>query len=572
MAAVTDQHRGRPGPTFERSAPEPRSTVLRDRLNVWVPFALVAVGLLGGTWLRLVAIFSKHQMEHDEAVTYLAATGHMAAFQRARYGGLAGHWVPATQWKKLLSPGPFWSFGRIASGLARYDEHPPLHFWLLHVWIFAFGMTLRTGAVLNVLIAATTCLCLFGFACYVLASRWQAAFVAVVWVLSPATITTSYMARHYDLFALVTVCCLWLFALCSDTQRRLTWRLLVLLGLASAAGWLTHYQFALVLIAGCGLAVLRLAHHERRRLGLLLVAVLVGLLATAAINPLFLVAVRNQRVQDHVASTRLEQLRIENATVGLTRFFVYDKTSAQGRNSIEALNRWLAIAHHLRYSAVAVMCLVALAVWLFVRLRLGRRLAASMRSRDPGVAVPAYYLVAVGGLTVGMYLAFQSPLYAIAPRYLAAVWPFVAFVPVLVGRLLRRWAVIIAFVICLAVILPNGIHDARASTIPRVPVGEFAMANRVVLFNEERGNLLPVIWDLPPRVRVFVLPQANTYHDPSPWLDALRPGDVFVSIDGAMLSKLRAHVLEVLRGRFTLVLLKGKVNGAFQVYRLEASH
>ena len=508
-------------------------------------------------------------MEHDESVTYLAATGHMAAFQQARYGGLAGHWVSAAQWKALLSPGPFWSFGRVASGLARYDEHPPLYFWLLHVWTMVFGVTLHTGAVLNVVIAATTCLCLFGFACYVLASRWQAAAVAVVWALSPATIATSYMARHYDLFALVTVCCLWLFALCSDTRRRLTWRLLVLLGLASAAGWLTHYQFALVLIAGCGLAVLRLARHERRRLGLLLAAVLVGLLATAAVNPLFLMAVRHQRVQAHAFSARLELQRIENATVALTRFFVYDKTSAQGRTSIETLNHWLATARHLRSAALAVLCLVALVAWLSVRLRLGHRLLAWIRSRDPGVAVPVYYLFAVGGLTIGMYLAFQSPVYATAPRYLAAVWPFVAFVPVLVGRLFGRWAVIIAFAICLAVILPNGIHDARASTIPRVPAGEFATANRVFLSNEERGNLLPVIWDLPPRVRVFLLPQASTYHDPGSWLDALRPGDVFVSINGPMRPQLRAHVLEVLGGRFTLMRLKGRVNGAYRVYRLE---
>ena len=566
MVTATKVRTGHPSSSLE--SPQ-RSGTSGGPLYVWGPWLLVACGLLAGSWLRLIAIFSKHQMEHDESVTYLAATGHMTSFEQAINGGLSGHWVAASHWQQLLAPGPFWSFREIASGLARYNEHPPLYFWLLHVWIAVFGMSLHVGTVLNVFIACATCLCLFGFASYVLASRWQAAAVAVAWAISPVTIKTSYMARHYDLFALVTVCCLWLFALSTDTRRSLTRRVLVLLALASGAGWLTHYQFALVLAAGGGLAVFRLVRRERRRLLLVLLAALAGALATAVVNPLFLVAIHNQRVQASRFTPRMEVERIENAVVGLSRFFIYNNRDTQGDPRVEALNHWLATGQDVRYLAIAALCLVALAVWVFVRLRVASRLGRRLRRADPGTAVPIYFLVAVGGLTVGMYLAFQSPSYAMAARYLAAVWPLVAFVPVLVGRLVRRWATVIALLICLLIILPSGIHEARTSGIKPAPIGGFAAASRVFISNQERGNLLPVIWELPTRVRVYVLPQADTYRDPSPWLGALRPGDVFVAVAGPMRPNLRAHVLDLLKQHFTLVPIKGKLSGASRMFRLE---
>jgi uncharacterized membrane protein len=553
-------------------APRPKKTTsgFAHRLVSSVPYLIVACGLLGGSVLRFAAIFSKHQMEHDEVVTYLAATGHMGAFEQAVHGGLAGRWVPAAAWKNLLSPGPFWSFGRIASGLAHYDEHPPLYFWLLHVWIALFGLTLHVGAVLNVLIAAITCLCLFGFACYVLSSRLQAAVVALAWAFSPATIETTAMARHYDLFALVTVLCLWLFALCTDSRKVLSWRLLLLLGLATAAGMLTHYQFALVLVAGGGLALFRLVRTSRRRLLLIAAAVGAGLLVSVAFNPLFYVAIGNQRsAQVHAPNVHDFVLRVEDAALGVVRFFVIDSRGAQGRVVSADISR-LNSAGHLRYVAVlAAVTLAVLVAGLLLNKRSRRWLAQRIRTIDPGSAVVLYYLLAVGGMTIGLYLAFQSPIYAMAPRYLAAVWPFMAFVPVLVGRLVGRRVVAVALVICLVVVVPSGIQRAFVGRISSPKLEEFATARRVFMWNEARGDLLRVIWETPARVGVFVLPQDQSYRDPAVWVDGLRAGDLYLPVSGPIQPKLRTHVRSVLAQYFTLVPLKGRPQGAVTWYRLE---
>ena len=44
----------------------------------------------------------------------------------------------------------------IGDDLARYDNHPPLYFWLLHVWIALFGLNLHSGVLLNIGIALVT--------------------------------------------------------------------------------------------------------------------------------------------------------------------------------------------------------------------------------------------------------------------------------------------------------------------------------------------------------------------------------------------------------------------------------
>jgi uncharacterized membrane protein len=241
---------------------------------------LLAAALALGAYLRVHEIQSKPQIAHDEVATLLAATGHMGAYEAAANGGLSGRWVPASQWKAFLQPGPLWGFGTIATDLAHYDNHPPLFFWLLHVWVAVFGVTLTSAAYFNVVIAALATICLFGLARRVLGDALEAGFVALVWSLSPPVIATSYMARHYDMFALMTIVFVWLLVRATDKSRRLRWYDVAAVGLAAAAGMLTHYQFAIVAVGGGVYAIARLArHHWRRLLALVVVALALALLA-----------------------------------------------------------------------------------------------------------------------------------------------------------------------------------------------------------------------------------------------------------------------------------------------------
>jgi uncharacterized membrane protein len=96
-----------------------------------------------GTGLRLESVRHKETPSHDESISFIAATCHQDAYERLAPDGVA---VPAARWQR------FWTldraklcFGAIGRGLAHTDLHPPLYFWLLHVWSLILGVGLTQG-------------------------------------------------------------------------------------------------------------------------------------------------------------------------------------------------------------------------------------------------------------------------------------------------------------------------------------------------------------------------------------------------------------------------------------------
>ncbi len=123
---------------------------------------LMTVALL----LRLELIANKKTMQHDEAISYLAAAGHQRDYALTVGAGRppAGEWVSAREWQRFMEPDRSFIFGQIAHDLADYDIHPPLYFWLLHGWILIFGTTEWAGPLLNLLIDMGTALALYRLA------------------------------------------------------------------------------------------------------------------------------------------------------------------------------------------------------------------------------------------------------------------------------------------------------------------------------------------------------------------------------------------------------------------------
>ncbi len=137
----------------------------------WYVILLVLV-LVAPLGLRVAGVVSKSTLGHDEGISYLAAAGHQGQYNSIAYRMRhpAGNWVKASQWKKLLIPDKQFAFKEISDDLAQFDIHPPLYFWLLHIWSLLFGVHVRTGPLLNVVIFLVTALFLFRLAFYVLGS------------------------------------------------------------------------------------------------------------------------------------------------------------------------------------------------------------------------------------------------------------------------------------------------------------------------------------------------------------------------------------------------------------------
>jgi hypothetical protein len=515
---------------------------------------IVVAAVILGSCLRGYAMLIHKQLAHDEAVSYLAATGHMGAWQSAVNGGLNGKWEPSSAWRKLIEPGPFWDFGTIRSDLAHYDNHPPLYFWLLHIWIAIDGLNLNTGILLNIGIALVTAFLLFGFARTVVQDDLRAAAVPMVWTLSPPVFLTSMMARQYDLLAFFAVVFAWLLTWLTAPRSRLRWWSWLLVVLATAGGLLTHYEFSLVLAGGGVFAALRLWHLDRRRLAWLVGAGLAGVGLFVLGQPLFYLSVEHQGGQGGPATLGGFGQRVGNVVTGFAAFF-----------GTRDAHWWLIGFGVLALGAAGALGLRQRAGrgpgpapgddgggselapgWqagakapgpLVVDGRQADSSSAGTAVVDPrarvwlsGTHAPAvFFLCWNAGTTVLLYLVFRSPVYAMHDRYLAAVWPFLAFVPLWLAGVFGRWRVPVVGLFCLAVLLPGTIACVH-SFAPRTssPVRSFQRAHDFVIVGVSRGNLTRVLWQVPNGKMVFADREQGVFAKKNVWLPRLQTRDWFI--------------------------------------------
>ncbi len=480
----------------------------------------------------------RRQFFYDEAVSYLAATGHMGAMQRALNGGLSGHWVPASAWQTLMRPGPFWTFRTIASDLAHHDTHPPLYFWVLHVWVALVGVHLRSGVALNTGIAILTGIALFFLARRVLGNVLEASLAVAVWAVSPQVVQVSQFARQYDQYALFSV----LFAIAVvravDTDRPYRLRDGAFVALAAAGGVLTHYQFVIVAVVGFAYAVVRLWGVDRGRLLRVLGSCAAGALIFVALAPQFYLSVWHQhQLQGH--AFQLSQLpgRIHNVWTAVYSFLglkVDDLRHAPSSLSIVTRPFWSPLSDGLVAVAVAALLVVAIVVlvvaWRSARLR--PRLAAYRQKIDTtGLFVTAFFAVGIGAGLFGMYLSFQDPDYATRPRYLAPLYPFMAMMVVLVARLLvgrARYVAVAA--LCLFVLVPASL--GRVATFGEGPTnaGTIARAHHIVDDGALRGTVVRMLFWVPPQTQVYVALDQDLLAHPDRWLGTLQPNDLYIGV------------------------------------------
>ena len=189
-------------------------------------------------------------------------------------------------------------------------------------------------------------------------------------------------------------------------------------------------------------------------------------------------------------------------------------------------------------------------------------LLAVPRTRGPIVAylkgvdrrgMSMLFLVAwITGWTVLLFVTLQAPDWALHARYMSAVWPFLAFVPVLASRLLKKWgpAVVIAYIAIFLVPLSVQHMVTYQRQAPPGEVAALRSAPRVVVDTVARGNTLRMLWQIPDGTQVYVARPTELLADPAKWRDVLEPGDVYASYaDSKELKAQRDQILALMAQR-----------------------
>lgn len=483
--------------------------MLRSKLA----FAILTLTLLAAPALRFSGISVKKTFSKDEGFSYVCATGHATEYIHATEGHPPfGEWMPAAAWKKFLQIDQRFCFKKIGLDLANTDIHPPLYFWLLHVWALPIGINLWTGPSLNMVLNLLAILALYFLAREVLGQPVEAAVVACAWALSPAVLQVSFEARQYDLLALLTILFVWRIFKCSETKSQVRPLDFFLLVAFTAAGALTYYYFALAAAGGGVFAITRLVRVNRKRLFQIVGALLAGYAIFFLLHPYFYRSFLNESLMRGEFSHENLQTRV--AAIGDSFHFF-----------------WL---NPLSFKPYSYILLAACGLWLLLAFRRqGLQFFQGRRRPDFSGFQILFFLFWIGGVQIVLFLTYVSPSHAMNPKYLSMVWPFFAFLPVLLLRLFKTQLVPLAIWLCMAMTL-SGLHGLRGfnayTTQKPDPAAALAAARAVVVDNVSMGYLPRVLLKLSDEQIVFAMHPQDLLDHHELWLDRLDSNTVMIRI------------------------------------------
>lgn len=512
---------------------------------------LLVLGALAGSAVLIVqGADRKDSIEHDEGISFIHAAVRMADWVRitADHSAPVGTWTPATAWQWFWQPADPFGFAAISQSLSAWDIHPPLYFWLLHVWGLVFGLTAASSIWLNVVLSVLTGLALFGLARWAFGDPIFAALTVCVWALAAPTVGVSLVARQYGLLALVSVLTVWAALAWFARSRRPGIAAMLGLGVLIGAGLLTYYQFAL-LVAGLMLWLTVACWGRWRQLVTLYGSGVVGVAILFLGHPGFW---NSLSVLGDLASMGDLELgvrvkRTTDAIAGLVNPGVGTRLAAASTS----VQLWTLVA-----AAVAMVLILAVGGW-------PRR----VNGRDgESPATPPFAIGLLGvwslALVVGLYLSGRSPSHAMGDRYLAMSLPLLAFLPMLLfrpGGFLRRGNRAVAAVVVLALCGASVYSQVRTdlSPNPTQSAGSIlAGAHHVVIDSLARGVVPRVLLDAPANLEVYADTGSRLLADPSVWADRLQPGDVVVSDPTYAESQdARVQLRKELEKRFTIIRL-----------------
>ncbi len=230
------------------------------QLRLALAALVVAVVLFAGLFFRFTNIDKKF-FWHDETYTPLRAAGFTGAEVIDRL--FDGHEIGIQDIQQFLQLSPEKGpTDTIASLAAEDQEHPPLYFLLVRIWMGFFGNSSSALRMLSVLISLFVFPCIFWLCIELFGSRLVAWIAVGLVSISPFYVLYAQEARQYSLWTVMILLSSALLLRAMRLPGLMNW---VLYMTAVILGLYTHLFFVLV-VAAHGLYVLVIERLRPTRL------------------------------------------------------------------------------------------------------------------------------------------------------------------------------------------------------------------------------------------------------------------------------------------------------------------
>lgn len=456
---------------------------LTPAVAVWLVVALIV--------LLVVRAMVSTSLSHDDAITMLSATCNQGRYSQ---------FIPIGQWVSVQTWQDYWSlrnpgcFDRIRTDLAHFDIHPPLYFWLLHIWFSFFGVSIPAAAMLNVVLVVMTALLLFAVCRVLEIPTFLGAAAVLTWALSMAVRASAVAIRQYALLGLWSTLLL-LFVCLWFTRHKFGY--LVALAPVIALGLLTQYLF--VVPAGFALLLVGVAIVARRRYWEFAGLVAVGVVAVSAFgmgNPGFWESFHRGGEQAQHFSWPMLGVRIVALLGPLYEAFA----------PIDPAYQSYGVEIGAVVGGVLTVVVVSPILWIAAKWVV-RRHGGSHEFVPTASAVPLQMFFSCWLAIIALYVSFISPVHSMRPLYLYFITPFL-FVGLAVSA--RRSHVVAVVLSVLLVFQFVGVTLATVhagyrytQTTALVPASDAA----IVIDSDRRGVVPPTLWSVPPDAVTFVASQ-----------------------------------------------------------------
>lgn len=343
----------------------------------------------------------------DETISYLSATGNQEAYEQVRlHQDLYGKLTSATDWQKFFQSKPG-SFKNIAPELTKTDLHPPLYFWLLHVWLFLPIPLFVSGVVLNLLLHILSALVLLQIGKQLQFSQSIRLLALLLWCLSPAILPVGFQARQYELLGLFHLAMLWSYL--QFVQQAKT-KYIILFAVFTLGGMLTQYLMLYFVFAYVAYAML--IKRNPKQAAYLLLAILSSLMLLWLIHP---GVVDQFLLQQHRAQNfNWNELPLRTGKVVLA--FVQLLFPV-----LQLKSMWMKLSNMMVLMVIGLLPLVVFLLGYFNRKKL-LQLTILMQPSFIG-----WFLFCAIVLAVVPYLLFLTPQHAMGGHYLMLVYPLIAY-------------------------------------------------------------------------------------------------------------------------------------------------
>ena len=480
------------------------AAVRQVKTEYWLALLLVGLGIA----IFLPKLAAVVLIDHDDIISVIGATCNQGRYEQ---GIPSGHWVSAADWQQYWRLDRFSCFRQISHDLAHYDIHPPLYFWMLHMWFSVFGVSIMSGLVLNLGILVITA-CIIYATCRLLSvSNFLSFVMTLAWMLSLPSRTAIGVIRQYTLFSMLTALLLLLLVLWLKSPQP---RYVFGLGIVLTAGFLTHYHF--VVPAGCAimfaLAILFKRRKYRELTQLLFATAASGLIFYLS-HPDFLTSVSRAHAQaQSFTAAGFLQRAVAVAGALLQTFNPLDWSHPLPYGLLD----W----SHPLYLALDVLNLVLGAAGAYIAIRLAVR-AFMTRALTLDTIICVNYLPILAAVTswsviAALYVFCVSPVHAIGLQYIHFVTPFL-FVGVAQAAEVFKDAIprsaVVAFPVVLVVsaIIATGLFAVHRSEQQRILA--IHNADALIVDSDRIGILSTVLWFAKPDAKVYAAMQDSLLTD-----------------------------------------------------------